>query len=77
MNYPIPLSSQEIAALCRHPVREEAVAVAIAGVVTLARGKGQSLDELMAEVLADDRILNLEMRRWLSEIVAQAWMSLP
>ncbi len=77
MNYPIPLSSQEIAALCQHPVNEESVAIAIAGVVTLARDNGQSLDELMAEVLADDRVLNLEVRRWLSEIVAQAWTMLP
>jgi hypothetical protein len=76
MNYPIPASPQEIVALRQKPVDEELVAAAIAGVIQIARSQGQSLDDLKAEVLADDRLLDKVQRRWLSDIVAQAWASL-
>ena len=58
-------------------ISEELVAVAIANVVEVARYKGQSLDELIAEVLSEDIILDQLQRRWLSKIVTQAWKSLP
>ena len=58
-------------------ISEELVAVAIANVVEVARNKGQSLDELIAEVLSEDIILDQLQRRWLSKIVTQAWKSLP
>ncbi|GAB4382860.1 MAG: hypothetical protein Kow00121_43760 [Elainellaceae cyanobacterium] len=77
MNYPIPASPQEIVELRQKPVNEELIATAIAGVVRLARSKGQSLEDLTAEVLADDSLLDWEARRWLSDIVAQAWQTLP
>jgi len=77
MNYPIPANPQEIAALQQKPVNEELVVAAIAGVVQIARAKGQSLEELLSEVLADDSLLEQGQRRWLSEIVAQAWKRLP
>ncbi len=77
MNYPIPVSSQEIVALRQKPVDEELVAAAIAGVIQIARQEGQSLDDLTAEVLAEDSLLDQAQRRWLSDIVAQAWVSLP
>ncbi|KAM3111223.1 hypothetical protein [Phormidesmis sp. 146-33] len=77
MNYPIPANPQEIAALRQKPVNEELIASAIAGVVQVARDKGQSLEDLMAEVLADDKLLDRSQRRWLGEIVAQAWERLP
>jgi hypothetical protein len=77
MHYPIPVNSQEIVALRQQPVNEEMIAAAIAGVVQIARSKGQTLDDLTAEVLADDRLLDQNSRRWLSDIVAQAWQSLP
>jgi hypothetical protein len=35
------------------------------------------LDELKAEVLADDNLLDFAQRLWLSDIVAQAWDNLP
>lgn len=76
MNYPIPVSPQEIVALRQKPVDEELVAAAIAGVIQIARSEGQSLDELTAQVLAEDSLLDREQRRWLSDIVAQAWDSL-
>ncbi|MGV0027242.1 hypothetical protein [Phormidesmis priestleyi] len=77
MNYPIPANPQEIAALRQKPVNEELIVAAIAGVVQVARDKGQSLEELIAEVLADDTLLDRSQRRWLGEIVAQAWERLP
>lgn len=73
MNYPIPANPQEIAALRQNPVSEELIAAAIAGVIQVARSQGQSLDDLMAEVLADDSLLDRDQRYWLGEIVAQAW----
>ena len=77
MNYPIPANSQEIVALRQKPVDEELVAAAIAGVIQIARSQGQSLDDLTAEVLEEDSLLDQEQRRWLSEIVTQAWKTLP
>ncbi len=76
MNYPIPANPQEIVALRQKPVDEELVAAAIAGVIQIARQQGQSLDELTAEVLAEDGWLDPAQRRWLSDIVKQAWESL-
>ena len=77
MNYPIPANPQEIVALRQEHVDEEIVAAAIAGVVQIARQQGQSLAELTAEVLAEDSWLDPVQRRWLSDIVRQAWESLP
>mgnify|MGYP006421964649 CR=1 FL=1 len=75
MNYPIPATAEEIEALKENPVDEELIAAAIAGVVQIARSQGQTLEELTAEVLAEDHWLEPEQRRWLSAIVAQAWVS--
>jgi hypothetical protein len=77
MNYPIPDSPQEFAALRQQPVDEELVAAVIAGVVKLVRAQGQSLEELTAQVLEDDPVLDRQQRRWLSQVVTQAWVSLP
>jgi hypothetical protein len=77
MNYPIPANPQEIVALRQKPVDEELVAAAIAGVIQIARSQGQSLDDLTAEVLEEDSLLDQAQRLWLSDIVTQAWKSLP
>jgi hypothetical protein len=77
MNYPIPVNPEEIAALRQKPVDEELVAAAIAGVINITRSEGRTLDDLTAEVLNDDSLLDAAQRRWLSEIVAQAWQTLP
>jgi len=63
--------------LSHNAVDEELIAAAIAGVVQSARSSGQSLDELMAEILADDALLDSQQRRWLGEVVAVAWAELP
>ncbi len=76
MNYPIPLSPQEVVALRERPVDGELIAAAIAGVINIARLEGQSLEDLKAQVLADDRLLDRPTRRWLSDLVTQAWESL-
>jgi hypothetical protein len=77
MDYPIPTNSQEVVALRQKPVDAELVAAAIAGVVQVARSQGQSLEELTAEVMADDSLLDVNLRVWLSDIVAHAWENLP
>ena len=77
MNYPIPATPQDLIALRQKPVTEELVAAAIVGVVQQARAKGQSLDDLIVEVLADDSLLDAKQRRWLSELVEQTWQRLP
>lgn len=75
MNYSIPDSPQEIVALRQKPIDEELVAAAIAGVIKIVRSQGQSLEELTAQLLADDSLLDIKQRRWLSQVVAQAWES--
>lgn len=73
MNYPIPNKPQEIFALQKQPVDEELVATAIAGVIKIVRSQGQSLEELTAQVLAEDSVLDRQQRRWLSQVMSQAW----
>ena len=73
MNYHIPDSPQEIVALRQQPIDEELVASAIAGVIKIVRAQGQSLEELTAQLLADDPLLDQQQRRWLSQLVAQSW----
>ena len=77
MDYPIPNNTEEILALQNKSVNEEIVATAIAGVVQMARRQGQSLEELTASILQDDLVLDLERRKWLSEMIIQAWNILP
>ncbi len=77
MKYPIPKNLGEIMALREEAVNEEVVAVAIAGVIEIARSKGQSLEELKTEVLADDNLLDLAQRQWLSHTLEQAWQNWP
>jgi len=76
MAYPIPTTPEEMTALRQQPLNEELVAVAIAGVVRIARSRGQSLEEVTAEVLADDRLLDPSQRHRLSEVLARAWQAL-
>jgi hypothetical protein len=73
----IPTTLQEMIALRQQPVSEEVVATAIAGVIKIARSRKQTFEDLQAEVLADDHLLNPEQRLWLSELLAEAWQGLP
>jgi len=75
MNYPIPDSPQDILALKQKPVDEELVASAIAGVIKIVRSQGKSLEDLTAQILEDDPLLDRQQRRWLSQLLAQAWES--
>ena len=77
MNYPIPASPEEIIALRQNPIDEELIATAIAGVVKIARAQGKSLEQLTAEVLQEDPLLDQSQRRGLSNVVIQAWLKLP
>lgn len=46
---------------------------AMGAVIADARAKGRSLEEVLAEVLADDRLLEMHQRRWLGEAIMQIW----
>ena len=76
MNYPIPTTPEEIAALRQRPVDEEMIAAVIAGIIRMARAQGQSLDDLTEEILAEDPILDQVQRRWLSQLLTNAWQNL-
>ena len=58
-------------------ISEEIVAEAITDVVATARYQGQSLDDLLTEVLEEDTQLDQVQRLWLSKIVRQAWQIMP
>ncbi|MDG2992093.1 hypothetical protein L3556_14300 [Candidatus Synechococcus calcipolaris G9] len=76
MHYPIPGNLQEMTALNEHPINEELVAAAIAGVIQISRSQGQTLEDVRQMVLAEDDLLDTSTRKWLSEIVGQAWDNL-
>jgi|GEM_PF-398451 len=75
MNHSISISPQDV--LRPESISDELIAAAIAGVIQGARSNGQSLEDLMREVLADDALLNGQQRRFLGEVVATAWETLP
>lgn len=77
MDYSIPSNTEEILALKNNPINEEVIASAIAGVVQIARRQGQSLEGLTESILQDDLVLDLERRKWLSEMIVQAWNLFP
>ena len=77
MNYPIPANIEEISALRNYPIDEEIIATAIAGVIRIARHQGQSLEDVTAQVLNEDRFLDDLQRKKLSDLVIKAWDKLP
>lgn len=70
MDYPV-FSARENTQ--RKAVDEDVIAGAIISVIQAARSQGQSLDDVMAELLEDDALLDSKVRQLLSDIVAQAW----
>ncbi|MGL5834149.1 MAG: hypothetical protein ACRC1Z_13085 [Waterburya sp.] len=72
-----PANTEEMLALKNGAINEEVVATAIAGVVQMARQQQQSLEQLTESILRDDRVLDLERRKWLSQMIIQAWNILP
>jgi hypothetical protein len=75
MNYPIPDTPEEIANLRQSKVNEEIVASAIAGLIKMMRAQGQTLEDLIAQLLEEDSVLDRQQRRWLTHMVTQAWNS--
>ncbi len=76
MKYLIPATHQEMVALRHVRPNEELVAAAIAGVIRISRAEGKSLDDVVAELLINDRLLDSHQRHWLTQIVSQAWQQL-
>jgi hypothetical protein len=58
------------------PQTQELVAIALATVVKEAQANGKSLSELQAQVLEEELILDNQTRRWLSQLVTEAWHSI-
>ncbi|MEO1402963.1 MAG: hypothetical protein AAFV72_17185 [Cyanobacteria bacterium J06635_1] len=56
---------------------EAHITYAIVSVIQAARLRGQSLAEVMDELMADDALLDRDLRRLLGDVVAQAWEKLP
>ena len=77
MNYPIPATTEEILALGNKSINEDIIITAIAGVISIARKQGQSLEDLQQQILQDDLILDIIQRRWLKDLIAKAWEILP
>ncbi len=73
MDTPIPNTAQEIISLRDAPSNPETLARAIVGVVQVARNQGQSLDDLTAEVLREDHLLDPQQRSRLRDWVVRAW----
>ncbi|MFM2314584.1 MAG: hypothetical protein RLZZ04_3860 [Cyanobacteriota bacterium] len=73
----IPANPEEMLAIKNGAINEEVVATAIAGVVQMARQQQQSLEQLTESILRDDRVLDPELRKWLSQMIIQAWNILP
>jgi hypothetical protein len=84
MNYPKPPTRSSVTLVPPKPtsrmddsISENVLLSALTVVVLSAREKGQTLAELQAEVLADDMLLDITQRRFLSDIVAKAWERMP
>jgi hypothetical protein len=73
----ISTNTEQKSALKNSVVNEEVIASAIAGVVQMARQQQQSLEQLTESILRDDRVLDPERRKWLSQMIIQAWNILP
>jgi hypothetical protein len=74
MNYPISANAKGVASrTVKVNIDAAMIGRALAAAVESARTQGQSLDDLKAEVMADDALLDAADRRWLRDIVAKAW----
>jgi hypothetical protein len=84
MNYPIPPPTAAAMPYDRSAVsgpqpsvNDDILVDALQVVVIAARANGQTLADVMTEVLADDPHLTVSQRQLLSEIVAKAWEAMP
>ncbi len=57
-------------------VSEANIATAIVHVIETARSQGQTLDDIIAELMTDDALLDPKSRHLLREILTQAWNTL-
>ena len=57
-------------------VSEAHIATAILNVIETARSQGQTLDDVITELMADDALLDPKSRHLLGDILTQAWNTL-
>jgi hypothetical protein len=72
-NMPNPTVPSHHNSLVRPPQTQELVAIALATVVKEAQANGKSLSDLQAQVLEEEPILDSQTRRWLSQVITDAW----
>jgi hypothetical protein len=77
MNYPIPPNNVSESIGLRRSVDENALIDALRVVVLAARANGQTLQDVMDEVLAEDNLISANQRQLLSEVVSTAWEQIP
>ncbi|MBT9315317.1 hypothetical protein [Leptothoe spongobia] len=58
------------------PVSETHIATAILHVIETARSQGQTLDDVINELMTDDALLDPKSRHLLGDILTQAWNTL-
>ncbi|MEM6256150.1 MAG: hypothetical protein AAF821_24820 [Cyanobacteria bacterium P01_D01_bin.156] len=57
-------------------VSEANIATAIVHVIETARAQGQTLEDVITELMVDDALLDPKSRHLLREILTQAWNTL-
>lgn len=57
-------------------VSEAHIATAIIHVIETARSQGQTLDDVITELMIDDALLDPKSRHLLGDILTQAWNAL-
>lgn len=57
-------------------VSEAHIATAILNVIETARSQGQTLDDVINELMTDDALLDSKSRHLLGDILTQAWNTL-
>lgn len=57
-------------------VSEANIATAIVHVIETARSQGQTLEDIITELMTDDALLDPKSRQLLREILTQAWKTL-
>ena len=55
---------------------EDHIATAIVHVIETARSQGQTLDDVISELMVDDALLDPKSRHLLRDILTQAWNTL-
>lgn len=73
---PLSLKSVLESSPSGNSVSEAHIATAILHVIETARSQGQTLDDVISELMTDDALLDPKSRHLLGDILTQAWNTL-